>query len=111
MPGLLLAAAPGMAKLAPGAEEAAKAVVSAGIPLRGAMGRKWDIAMAAVFLACHGSAFMSGDVLVVDGANWMWRPQLVPREGVSRVSRSVEGKSRGVGIAGGAGAAAPRSKL
>lgn len=98
-----------MAKLAPGAEEAAKAVVSASIPLRGAMGRKWDIAMAAVFLSSQGAGFISGDVMVVDGANWMWRPQLVPREGVSRVSRSVEGKSRGVGIAGSGGG--PRSKL
>ena len=53
---------------------------------------------------------VTGDTLVVDGANWMWKPQLVTREMVSKVSRSVEGKSRAVGVAGGGGGNA-RSKL
>ncbi|EFJ42344.1 hypothetical protein VOLCADRAFT_67136 [Volvox carteri f. nagariensis] len=103
----------GMAKLAPGAKE----FVQSTIPLRNQMGRKWDIAMAVVFLASPAAAFVSGDVLVVDGAAWMWRPQLVERRAVSRASRGVEGRSRAVGLAteekagGGAGAGGPVSKL
>ncbi len=42
--------AAGMSKLAPGGEEKMKEMVVASIPI-GRMGRKWDIAMAAVFLA------------------------------------------------------------
>jgi hypothetical protein len=52
-----------------------------------------------------------GDTLVVDGANWMWKPQLVTREMVSKVSRSVEGKSRAVGVAGSSSSNGTRSKL
>lgn len=51
--------------------------------------------------------FISGETLVVDGAAWLHRPQLVPRQMVSKVSRSVEGKSRKIGTA----ADAVRSKL
>ena len=54
----------------------------------------------------HACRFITGDTLVVDGAAWMWKPQLVPREAVSKVSRGVESKSRAVGTA-----AAPRSKM
>ncbi|GLI62686.1 hypothetical protein VaNZ11_005362 [Volvox africanus] len=97
----------GMAKLAPGAKE----MVQSTIPLRNQMGRKFDIAMAVVFLASPAAAFVSGDTLVVDGASWMWRPQLVERSGVSKASRGVEGKSRAIGLAG-AGAGKPTtSKL
>lgn len=45
--------------------------------------------------------------MVVDGAAWLHRPQLVPRHMVSKVSRGVEGKSRKIGTA----ADAVRSKL
>lgn len=37
--------------------------------------------------------------MVVDGAAWMWKEQLVSREQVSSVSRAVEQKSRKVGTA------------
>lgn len=37
--------------------------------------------------------------MVVDGANWMWRPQVVPREMVTKESRGVEASSRKVGLA------------
>mmetsp|Transcript_28846 Transcript_28846/g.73578 ORF Transcript_28846/g.73578 Transcript_28846/m.73578 type:complete len:296 (-) Transcript_28846:183-1070(-) len=97
----------GLTKLAPGAEKEAAAVITSSIPL-GRMGRKWDIAMACMFLASPAASYVSGDTLVVDGANWMWRPELVPRAAVSKVSRGVEGQSRAVGTAAGAG---PRSKL
>jgi len=39
-----------------------------------------------------------GHVLVVDGGNWMWRPNVIPREMVTSASRGVESKSRQVGI-------------
>lgn len=100
----------GMAKLAPGAKD----FVSETIPLRHAFGTKADIALACVYLASTAAAFVSGHTLVVDGANWMWKPQLVQRAMVSKASRGVEGQSRAVGVAAagaGKGAGAPRSKL
>lgn len=51
--------------------------------------------------------FVSGETLVVDGAAWLHRPQLVPRNLVSKVSRAAEGKSRKIGTA----ADGVRSKL
>jgi hypothetical protein len=41
----------------------------------------------------------AGHVMVVDGAAWLWSPQLVPRDQVTAVSRGVEAKSRKVGTA------------
>eukprot|EP00958_Prasinococcus_capsulatus_P006704 scaffold625_cov420-Prasinococcus_capsulatus_cf.AAC.57 len=67
------------------------------------MGTKWDIGMACVFLASEGARFVTGETLVVDGAEWMWRPPLVPREMVTRASRAVESQSRKTGL--------PQSKL
>lgn len=59
------------------------------------MGTGFDIAMAAVFLACDGSgSYISGDVLVVDGAEWLYKPPMVPKEIVSELSRKIEAKSR-----------------
>lgn len=63
------------------------------VPL-GRMGRKWDIAMAALFLASPAASYVSGDTLVVDGAAWMYRPPLVPRAAVAHASKSVEQRSR-----------------
>jgi peroxisomal 2,4-dienoyl-CoA reductase len=60
---------------------------------------------------CPLRSFVTGDTLVVDGANWMWKPQVVPRSAVSQVSRGVEAKSRDVGTAAAAGGQAARSKL
>jgi NAD(P)-dependent dehydrogenase (short-subunit alcohol dehydrogenase family) len=61
-----------MAKLAPGSDAAAAVLkeVNAAIPL-GHMGRRWDIAMACVFLASPAAGFITGHTLVVDGAEWM----------------------------------------
>eukprot|EP00798_Chlamydomonas_sp_ICE-L_P022710 gene22710-29866_t len=88
----------GMSKLAPGSEEKMMKMVTETIPL-GRMGRKWDIAMAAVFLASPAASFMTGDTMVVDGAAWMWKPSPIPRSAVSKVSRGVESTSRTVGTA------------
>jgi hypothetical protein len=53
--------------------------------------------------------FVTGDTLVVDGGAWLHRPQLVPRDMVSMVSRGVEKKSRQIGTAG--SSSKPSSKL
>lgn len=100
----------GMSKLAPtdGSQSMEDAVKGA-VPL-GRLGEKADIALACVFLASSAAKYVSGETLVVDGAAWLHRPQLVPREMVSMVSRKVEGKSRKVGVAGDGGGGA-RSKL
>lgn len=61
----------------------------------GRLGTGFDIAMAAVFLACDGSgSYVSGDSLVVDGGEWLYKPPMVPREMVAELSRKVEAKSR-----------------
>lgn len=89
----------GVAKLLPADDAKAQdAAARAMIPL-GRWGKKWDIAMAVVYLASPAAGFVTGDTLVVDGGSWMHRPQLVPRSFVSKVSRGVEGKSRAVGLA------------
>jgi peroxisomal 2,4-dienoyl-CoA reductase len=67
----------------------------------GRAGTAWDIAMAVVYLCSSAGGFVTGHTMVVDGGEWMWRPPVVPREAVARVSRSVEGASRNV-IADGA---------
>jgi len=79
----------GMSKLAPGFEE----MVAQTIPLQ-RMGERWDIAMAAVYLASSAGRFVTGETLVVDGAAWMWKPNPIPREMISKASRGVEKKSR-----------------
>jgi peroxisomal 2,4-dienoyl-CoA reductase len=68
------------------------------VPL-GRLGRTWDIAMCAVYLSSLAGAFVSGDTIVVDGASWMWRPQLAPREMIQQLSRRSESVSRQVGTA------------
>ena len=102
---MLLAGCPfaGLTKLAPAggsgsSSSAVKDAVVSAIPL-GRMGAKWDIAMACVFLASPAARFISGDTLVVDGAAWLWKPPILAPADVSRVSRNVEGASRGVGVA------------
>ncbi|KAL4853799.1 Peroxisomal 2 [Chlorella vulgaris] len=101
----------GMSKLAPGSDAAAAVLqkVNSSIPL-GHMGRRWDIAMACLFLSSPAASFVTGHTLVVDGAEWMYKPSLVPRDAVNRISRGVEAQSRAVGLAG-ASSGTPRSKL
>lgn len=94
----------GMSKLAPGEEGSMEDVVKSAVPL-GRMGEKSDIALACVFLASSAAGYVSGETLVVDGGAWLHRPQLVPRDMVSQLSRKVESSSRKVGTA------AARSKL
>ena len=65
-----------------------------GIPLQ-RMGTGFDIAMATIFLSCENSGgYVTGDVLVVDGGHWLYKPPMVPKDLVSELSRKVEKKSR-----------------
>ncbi|CAM9801890.1 unnamed protein product [Ectocarpus sp. 4 AP-2014] len=88
-----IADTPGMAKLSVGLgrDDANKH-----IPL-GRMGTTFDIGMGAVFLVSSAASYVSGDTLVVDGAEWMYKEPLLKPEAVSRMSRAVEQRSRAMG--------------
>ncbi|KAL8265887.1 hypothetical protein R6Q59_003231 [Mikania micrantha] len=58
------------------------------------MGKKWDIAMAALFLASHAGNYINGTTLVVDGGIWLSSPRHISKEAVKQVSKTVEKKSR-----------------
>lgn len=90
-----IANTPGTAKLAPGFSSGdVEEMIAEGVPM-GRLGTAFDIGMAAVFLACDASGgYISGDVLVVDGAEWLYKPPMVPKEMVAELSRKVEAKSR-----------------
>lgn len=92
----------GLAKLAPGLE----GLTAQGVPI-GRVGETGDVALTAVFLATPAASYVSGDTLVVDGGQWLWKPPFVPRETVQEISRGVERKSRATGTTGDA----PPSKL
>lgn len=95
-----IADTPGTTKLAPGmTSEEVNDMISEGIPL-GRLGLASEIGHAAVFLAT--ARYITGDVLIVDGGEWLYKPPMVPKELVSELSRKVEAKSR---------SQAPRSKL
>jgi 2,4-dienoyl-CoA reductase [(3E)-enoyl-CoA-producing], peroxisomal len=82
---------PGTTKLAPGLDENTNDLVVEGIPL-GRMGNKMEIGLAAVFLCT--AQYVTGHMLVVDGGEWLYRPPLVPKDMVEKLSRAVEAKSR-----------------
>ena len=90
-----IADTPGTAKLAPGlSSEDVEEMIAERVPL-GRLGRAFDISMAAVFLACDASGgYVTGDVLVVDGGEWLYKPPMVEKELVAELSRKVEAKSR-----------------
>mmetsp|Transcript_2942 Transcript_2942/g.4781 ORF Transcript_2942/g.4781 Transcript_2942/m.4781 type:complete len:295 (-) Transcript_2942:115-999(-) len=95
-----IADTPGMSKLAPGLTPGdVSDMISEGIPL-GRMGEAIEIGHAAVFLST--SQYITGDVLVVDGGEWLYKPPMVPKEMVADLSRKVEASSR---------SQAPRSRL
>ncbi|GAX26938.1 peroxisomal 2,4-dienoyl-CoA reductase [Fistulifera solaris] len=95
-----IADTPGTTKLAPGiGKDNVANMVTEGIPLK-RMGEAWEIGHAAVFLCT--ARYITGDVLVVDGGQWLYKHPMVPQEMVAKLSRTVESKSRNQ---------APRSKL
>lgn len=89
----------GLTKLAPGQADALQALWAERIPV-GRLGRKSDIAMAVLYLTSTAGSYVNGHTLVVDGGEWMWRPQIVPRDEVLKASKAIEAKSRAVGTAG-----------
>ncbi|BBH01447.1 short-chain dehydrogenase-reductase B [Prunus dulcis] len=92
---------PGMSKLAP-SEINSKARDY--MPLY-KLGDKWDIAMAALYLASDAGKFINGTVIIADGGLWLSRPRHLPKEAVKQLSRSVEKRSRDAPVG------VPRSKL
>jgi peroxisomal 2,4-dienoyl-CoA reductase len=90
-----IADTPGTTKLAPGlTSEDVNEAIAEGIPI-GRLGTTTDIGMAAVYLASDGSgSYVTGDVLVVDGGQWLYKPPMIPRDMVSALSKKVEKKSR-----------------
>lgn len=58
------------------------------------MGEKWDIAMAAVYLASDAGKFVNGATLTVDAGIWLSHPRLASKETIQEISRVVEMRSR-----------------
>ena len=56
------------------------------------MGTSWDVAMAVVFLCSAGAGFISGDTLIVDGANWLWKPPVVPSHVMDKLAPKARSK-------------------
>lgn len=89
-----IADTPGTTKLAPGVStEDLQEMVGDGIPL-GRMGEASEIGMTAVFLCSDGGGYITGDTMVVDGGQWLWKPKMIEREMVQEFSRNIEKKSR-----------------
>lgn len=89
---------PGMEKLNP--EEVGKSTEY--VPL-GRMGEKWDIAMAAIFLAAETGKYINGAIFPVDGGSWLSKPRLISKEQLREFGRAVEQRSRTANV--------PKSKL
>ncbi|MFS7922349.1 putative 2,4-dienoyl-CoA reductase ((2E)-enoyl-CoA-producing) [Helianthus anomalus] len=58
------------------------------------LGEKWDIAVAALYLASDAGKFVNGTTLVVDGGQWLSGPRHMPKEEVKMLSRVVEKRAR-----------------
>ncbi|KAG8386643.1 hypothetical protein BUALT_Bualt03G0170000 [Buddleja alternifolia] len=69
------------------------------------IGEKWDVAMAALYLASDAGKFINGTTLLVDGGYWLSRPRYLPKDAVKQFSRTVEEKSRAAAVG------VPTSKL
>ncbi|KAG5234439.1 peroxisomal 2,4-dienoyl-CoA reductase [Salix suchowensis] len=69
------------------------------------VGEKWDIAMAAVYIASDAGKYINGTTLVVDGGEWLSKPRHFPKDAVKQLSRVVEKRSRHAPVG------VPQSKL
>lgn len=77
----------GMRRLAPlGADKK----IASEIPLK-RLGSIQDIANAALFLASDAASFVTGEILVVDGGQWLAKPAFVPREVWEKLSTERKG--------------------
>ncbi|WVZ64249.1 hypothetical protein U9M48_013801 [Paspalum notatum var. saurae] len=92
---------PGMRKLAP--EEMGK-VKRQMMPLS-KFGEKWDVAMAALYLASDAGKHINGATIIVDGGLWLSHPRYIPKEEVKALSEVAEKKVRA------SAAGVPSSKL
>ena len=68
------------------------------IPLK-RLGTKWDVAMSVLYLCSTAGQNITGSILVNDGGNWLYKPQILDRDTVQNYSRSIEKKSRQAGVA------------
>lgn len=66
-----------------------------GIPV-GRVGAKTDIAATILFLVSAAGSFVSGDVFIVDGGNYLYKPPVMPRETLESWSKQMEKKTRKV---------------
>lgn len=82
---------PGMSKLVP--DEIESKAREDYMPLY-KLGEKWDIAMAALYLASSSGKYVNGLTMPVDGGLWLSRPRHLPKEAVRQLSRAVEKRSR-----------------
>lgn len=80
----------GMDKLAAGAGED---LINETVPLR-RMGEKIEIALCCIYLASSAGQYVSGDTIIVDGGNALWRPQIGSRDMIRSFSRSTEKKHK-----------------
>ncbi|CAN4103795.1 unnamed protein product [Withania somnifera] len=58
------------------------------------LGEKYDIAMAALYLASDAGKYINGTNIVVDGGFWLSTPRDLPKDAVKELSRTIEKKSR-----------------
>ncbi|CAM9755574.1 unnamed protein product [Chrysoparadoxa australica] len=93
-----IADTPGMAKLSAafGPSKMEKSSLQK-VPLA-RLGSTKDIAMGVVFLCSSAASYVTGDTLVVDGGEWLYKPAMLPPSSVSAISRAVEGSSRAMGV-------------
>ncbi len=77
----------GMKRLAGGADQK----IAAEIPLR-RLGKIQDIADAAVFLCSSAASFITGEILVVDGGQWLSKPPFVTRETWEKMAQAESRK-------------------
>ncbi|KAF2309311.1 hypothetical protein GH714_001577 [Hevea brasiliensis] len=81
---------PGMSKLVP---KEINSKAKEYMPLY-KLGKKWDIAMAALYLTSDAGKFVNGTTVIVDGGLWLSRPRHLPKDAVKKLSRAVEKRSR-----------------
>ena len=80
----------GMRRLAPGAD----AKIAADVPLR-RLGTIDDIAMAALFLASPAASYVTGEVLVVDGGQWLFKPAFISRGAWEQMAAATAKEKKG----------------